>query len=455
MSDELAYAGVRHLRDQLRDGSLKASELVDLYLARIERLNPALNAFTLVRAEEARREAEEAQRALDAGDGAHRPLLGVPFAVKDEQDVAGCVTSWGAPPRRPHATADHPLVGALRAAGAVVIGKTTLPELGMHAFTESPAWGATRNPWDRSRTPGGSSGGSAAAVAAGLVPFATAGDGGGSIRIPASCCNLFGLKVQRGRLDEERAMLTRLAVWGVLTQRVEDAALVYDAVSPAMSLEAAVASPPGRLRIGMTFRVGTPAKVDDSVRDAVVRVASALRTAGHTVTPVELHPGRWEAPFSLVGLGVLAEAGTTISDAERATLEPRTRSGLRLSARVPQRAIRWALRRQEELSVGAGRLFEGVDLILSPTLARPPAPIGRWADTGLVRTGLGEAGWCPFTSLWNFVGLPAAAIPAGFTPAGLPVGAQLLAPADGEATLISVAAQLQGVLGWPDRHPPL
>jgi amidase len=448
---DLAYAGVVRQGQLLRDGSLTAPALLELYLDRIERINPALNAFTQVRADAARQEANAAQEALDRGEGERRPLLGIPFAVKDEQDVAGCVTSWGTALGGPPASADGPLVERLRAAGAIVVGKTTMPELGMHPFTESPTWGATANPWDLSRTPGGSSGGSAAAVAAGLVSFATAADGGGSIRIPASCCNLFGLKLQRGRVEDDHRIIGRLSVPGVLTQRVIDAALLYDILAPGMNLEQATVTSPPPLRIGLTFRVGTPARVADSVRDGVARVASALRQLGHTVTPVDVRPGRWEVPFSTVGLGVLAEGAAAIEDPHG--LEPRTQSALRLAGRVPKGAVRWALRKQEELSANPARLFEGVDLLLSPTLARPPAPIGRWAGEGLLRTGLAVASWCPFTSVWNFLGLPAAAIPAGFSPQGLPVGAQLLGPADGEPMLMQVAAQLEGILHWPERKP--
>jgi amidase len=451
LTDDVAYAGVVRQRELLRTGTLTAPALVDLYLERIERINPSLNAFTLVRADAARQEAHAAQEALDRGEGQQRPLLGIPFAVKDEQDVAGLVTSWGTARGGLPANRDGRLVELLRAAGAIVVGKTTMPELGMHPFTESPTWGATANPWDLSRTPGGSSGGSAAAVAAGLVSFATAADGGGSIRIPASCCNLFGLKLQRGRVEDDHRISSRLSVPGVLTQRVADAALLYDVVAPGMDLQQAMAASSPPLRIGLTFRVGTPARVDDSVRDGVARVASALRQLGHTVTPVEVRPGRWEVPFSTVGLGVLADGAAAIDDSDG--LERRTQTALRLAGRVPSRAVRWALGKQDELSANPGRLFDGVDLLLSPTLARPPVAIGRWADTGLLRTGLGVAGWCPFTSLWNFLGLPAAAVPAGFSSRGLPVGAQLLGPPDGEPTLMRVAAQLEGVLRWPDRRP--
>ncbi len=267
VQQDLAFAGVVRQRAMLADGSLRARELVSLYLDRLERLNPALNAFVSVRADAALREADQAQQSLDAGDT--RPLLGIPFGVKDEHDLAGEVTSLGTGATTRVASHDSEVVRILRAAGAIPLGKTTLPELGMHPFTESITWGVTRNPWDLARTPGGSSGGSAAAVAAGLVSFATAGDGGGSIRVPASCCNLFGLKVQRGRVSTMPYLesVGGLSVIGVLTRDIEDAALLYDLLADRVhghrrcaglgtSLQESATADPGRLRIGVAYRIG-------------------------------------------------------------------------------------------------------------------------------------------------------------------------------------------------------
>jgi amidase len=421
-------------------------------LDRIDRLDPALNAFTVLRREEALGEADDVQRALDCGD--RRPLLGIPFAVKDEQPVAGLVTSYGTGASGVVAPRDSEVVRILREAGAIPVGKTAMPELGMHPFTESVTWGATRNPWDLERTPGGSSGGSAAAVAAGLVPFATAGDGGGSIRIPASCCSLFGLKVQRARLvgDADVAVAGGLSVTGVLARRVADTALLYDVLAGdawEKSLLDAARLGPTSLKIGLAFSLGTPVRVDSEVRGLVEHVAGALASLGHVVSPIRIKPGNWVPPFSVIGLRTLADAGAAVPARER--LEARTRSGLRLASCVPPQVLRWALRRQAELT--ARLSFEGVDLLLTPTMALPPVRVGRWTGTGLLRTGFGVARFCPFTSLWNFLGYPAASVPAGFTAAGLPVGAQLLARADDEPTLISLAAQLEAVLRWPERRP--
>ena len=196
---ELAFAGIAHQAQLVREGEIFPRELVQLYLDRIARHDPELNSFRVVMAERALAEAEQAEARRSGGDT--RPLLGVPIAIKDNVDIAGEVTTHGTGTYGPPAGEDAEVVKRLRAAGAIVIGKTTLPELAAHGFTESAAWGVTRNPWNLDRSPGGSSGGSATAVAAGLVGAAYASDGAGSIRIPAANCGLYGLKPQRGRVS--------------------------------------------------------------------------------------------------------------------------------------------------------------------------------------------------------------------------------------------------------------
>src|SRR4051794_6900831 len=196
---DIAFAGAARQAEMVRSGEVSPSELVRLYLERIERLDPRLNAFRVVFAERALLEAEQAEARLKGGD--ERPLLGVPIAIKDETDVAGEINTHGTDAFTEPARADSEMVRRLREAGAIVIGLTLLPEMAICGFTESATYGVTRNPWDPQRSPAGSSGGSAAAVAAGLASIASAGDGAGSIRLPASSCGLFGLKPQRGRIS--------------------------------------------------------------------------------------------------------------------------------------------------------------------------------------------------------------------------------------------------------------
>jgi len=439
---ETAFVGVLVQRQMLRDGTLSATELVSLCLERIARLNSRLNAFTAVRADNALDEAARAQRAIDAGDD--RPLLGIPFAVKDDLDVTGLPTSYGTSRLAQAASADSELVEILRAAGAIPVGKTTLPELGTHAFTASVAWGTTRNPWDLSRTPGGSSGGSAAAVAAGLVPFATGGDGGGSIRIPAACCNLFGLKLG-GHAPE-------LTVHGVLARTVEDTAALYDVVCGDHVLTSAVAEPPAKLRIGVTFRLGLPASVAAEVRSLVHDLAETLTALGHHVTPLKVRPGNWGVPFSILGLRLLQSQARPIE--RRTDLEPSTQAALRMAEVVPDKLVEWARGEQRRITARVARVFETLDVLVTPTMAVPPPAIEPWSGTGLLRDGLRMSRHYPFTSLWNFVGLPAANVPIGLTPAGLPVGGQLLGGTGSEAALVGLSMQLEATLGWPQLRPP-
>jgi amidase len=229
--EELAFSGAARQAELVRQKEVSPRELVQLYLDRIARLDGQLNAFRTVIGERALAEAEQAEARLAAGE--ERPLLGVPVAIKDGQDVAGELTTHGTGAYGPPARADAEIVRRLRAAGAIVIGKTLLPELAIFGCTESATWGVTRNPWNLDRTPGGSSGGSAAAVAAGLVSVASASDGAGSIRIPASYCGLFGLKPQRGRVSlmPLPEHWYGLSVAGCLSRRVLDSALFLDVVS--------------------------------------------------------------------------------------------------------------------------------------------------------------------------------------------------------------------------------
>src|SRR5918998_4366788 len=224
----LAFAGIARQAELIRAGEVSSRELVELYLERIERIDPQLNSFRVVLAERALADADQADSRRAAGD--ERPLLGVPIAIKDGVDVAGEVTTNGTAAHGPPAAQDAEQVRRLRAAGCVVLGKTTLPELAIMGTTEGPAFGVTRNPWNTDRTPGGSSGGSGAAVAAGLCAAATASDGAGSIRIPAACCGLVGLKPQRDRvsLGALAGHWHGLSVAGFVTRTVEDTALLLD-----------------------------------------------------------------------------------------------------------------------------------------------------------------------------------------------------------------------------------
>ena len=286
---DLAFAGLARHADLIAAGELSSRALVELFLGRIERLDPLLNAFRVVLREQALAQADQADARRRAGD--RRPLLGVPIAIKDDIHVAGQVTAYGCDADPQPEPADSEVVRKLRDAGAVIIGKTHVPELMATAFTESPTFGVTRNPWDVHRTSGGSSGGSATAVAAGLASAALGSDGAGSIRIPAACCGLFGLKPQRGRIsnapdvDAHRGM----AVFGPITRTVEDAARLADVIKDGgPSFTEAAATSPGQLRIAVS--TGLPplgVSPDAEQLGGVHSTAALLRELGHEVVERE------------------------------------------------------------------------------------------------------------------------------------------------------------------------
>src|SRR5215217_6037863 len=279
--DELAFAGVARQAELVRDGEVASRELVELYLERIERLDPGLNAFRTVMAERALVDAQQADGRRGAGDD--RPLLGVPIGVKDVEDVTGEVTRWGTDAFTKPAAQDSELVRRVRAAGAVIIGKTNCPELAIMGETEGPAFGITRNPWNTGRSPGGSSGGSAAAVAAGLCAAATASDGAGSIRIPASNCGLVGLKPTRDRipLGPLKEHWYGLSVAGFEVRGVRDAALLMSVGAADADLRDSFSAPPGKLRVAVSTRPALPLPVHADVKRVVDETADRLGSLGH------------------------------------------------------------------------------------------------------------------------------------------------------------------------------
>src|SRR6201998_3947762 len=324
----------------LADGELTAPGLLEIYLERIARLDSELRAYRVVLTDKARDEAHAAQDRLDAGE--RLPLLGVPIAIKDDVDVAGEVTTYGRGGPRPAVTSDAEVVSRLRAAGAVIIGKTNVPELMMFPYTESLTFGATRNPWNLKRTPGGSSGGSAAAGAAGRAPLALGRDGGGSIRIPSTWCGLFGLKPQRDRvsLEPHDNAWYGLSVNGPIARSVMDAALFLDATAtvsgvpgPEGEFVAAAARDPGKLRIALSTKVPTlPVRVGKKELAAVDEAGALLRELGHDV--VIRDP---EYPRAAIYANFLPRYLRGISDdadaqAHPERLEARTRNMARLGS---------------------------------------------------------------------------------------------------------------------------
>jgi amidase len=450
----------------IASGEVGSVELLDATIERIEASRETLNAFRIVRPEAARAEAEAADRSVAAGE--RLPLLGVPIAVKDDMDLAGEPTAFGCPGEFEPKSADGAVAAKLKAAGAVIVGKTNSPEIGLWPFTEGSAFGATRNPWSLEHSPGGSSGGAAAAVSGGLIPAAVGSDGAGSVRIPASWTNLVGVKPQRGRISTwpDPEAFKGLTVNGPLAHTVADAALLLDVLSgnvdgdlhrpPAHGesfLEAASRAP-GPLRIALALNIpysGAPASLDPEVRRAVEGTATVLEGLGHRVESADIPYGIWPGasimPRSMAGV---REWTGRVPD--RSLLDPR----VRLSARhghlmQPLLPLARAAERLSRRTVG--RIFRRFDVVLAPTTAQPPLRIGACEGLSNWETDKAVVAACPYAWPWNVLGWPGISVPAGFTESGLPIGAQLLGPANSEGRLLAVASQVEAEAPW-HRHRP-
>jgi amidase len=468
-ADELAFSGISRQAELIRAGEITARELVELYLERIERIDPRLNSFRVVMAERAISEAERADARRASGE--ELPLLGVPVGIKDSVDVEGEVTTHGTGAFETPAAQDGEVVKRLRTAGAVVIGKTTLPELAIYGFTESKTWGVTRNPWNLDRTPGGSSGGSAAAVAAGLVGAASASDGAGSIRIPATNCALFGLKPQRGRISlaPDREHWLGLSVTGCLTRSVLDTALYLDATAgappgdpdppppPPRPFVEFAGTRPERLRIAWSAKgprlVAPPVKLAERHRWALEETAELLRSLGHEVRERDPEYGSVGNGVTPLYLGGIREDVRGVPYPER--LERRTRGFARLGAPYAGRGVSRARRARARHAARINRIFDECDVLMTLVSRIPPVQVGRWERKGAFRMLLGMSAVYPYNAVWNYLGNPAAAVPAGFTDDGLPLSVQLVGRPNDEATLLSLAAQLEAERPWADRRPPL
>lgn len=468
VDDDVAFAGAAEQARMVRDGEVSPTELVQLCLDRIARLDPELNSFRKVFAEKALLEAKQAEARRSAGE--ERPLLGVPIAIKDEVDVVGEVKTKGTDAFTEPAAADCEMVRRLREAGAIVVGLTLLPEMAICGFTESATYGVTRNPWNRQRTPGGSSGGSGAAVAAGLAPIASGGDGAGSIRIPAASCGLFGLKPSRGRVpfDPYLEGWRGLAVEGCLSRGVLDTALWLDVVSggsrepeapppPDRPFVEAARTPPGRLRIAhstLAPRNALPPTVSEVAKKAVADTADVLSSLGHEVAQRDPDWGRIGDNITARFLGGVAETIREVPHPER--LERRTRGFGRLGAILPQGLYERALgpgRDADRARVNA--LFDSFDVLMTPVMGGTALPVRRWEGQGALRTVVGMGRFYPYCVPWNHLGNPAMSVPAGFADDGMPLAVQVIGRPGDEATLLSLAAQLEAERPWADKRPPI
>jgi amidase len=473
MAADIAFAGAVEQARLLAAGAITAPVLLQTYLDRINRLNPVLRAYRVVLEESARAEAAGAQQRLDAGE--RLPLLGVPVAIKDDVDVAGEVTAMGTGAHGPPAGEDAEVVRRLRAAGAVILGKTMVPELCIWPFTESLTFGATRNPWDVDRTPGGSSGGSAAAVAAGLAAMALGSDGGGSIRIPSTWCGLYGIKPQRDRvpLAPHDGAWNGLSVNGPIARTVADAALFLDVTATGGgfvtaggggfvtagggAFVTAAARPPGRLRVALSTKVPPPlfAPVGALQRRAVRDAGVLLRELGHDV--VERDP---DYPLTATVTNMLPRWVRGVRDdavtmPHPSRLERRSRAVARLGALISDRRITATHVAEDRIRARVLSIFDDVDVVITPGTATGPSRIGAYQRRGAVATMLLVGMRVPFQEMFNVTGQPAAVVPWGLDEEGLPLSIQLVGRPSDEATLLSLSAQIEAARPWSGCRPPV
>lgn len=457
--DDLAFAGAAAQARLLADGVISAPALVETYLDRIAALDPVLRSYRVVLADRARHEAAAAQARLDAGE--RSPLLGVPIAIKDDIDVAGEVTTYGSAAHGPARNRDADVVGRLRAAGAVILGKTAVPEMMIWPFTETLTFGATRNPYNTDFTPGGSSGGSGAAVAAGLAALAVGSDGMGSIRIPSTWCGLFGIKPQRDRvpLAPHDDAWSGLSVNGPMARSVEDAAVFLDATTtlpgPDGGFVGAARRSPGRLRIALSDKVPPPlaARVGREQRAALVGAGALLRDLGHDV--VQRDP---DYPPSAVYAQALPRYFRGVSDdvamlphPER--LDRRTRSFARIGAMVSDRRLAAMRAAEHDITARILAIFDDVDVVITPGSAAGPSRVGAYQRRGAIATLALVSARVPFQAMFNVTGQPAAVVPWGLDAYGIPTSIQLVSRPCDEATLLSLSAQIETARPWRDRRP--
>jgi amidase len=460
--EELVFAGPGALAERVRAREIHPRELVEACLRRIEALDPKLNAFRTTMPDEALAAAES-----DSSEG---PLAGVPIAIKADTPVAGQPTTRGSTSHGPAEPADAEVVRRLRAAGAIPIGITNVPELMIFPWTASDATGVTRNPWNLARTTGGSSGGSAAAVAAGMVACATGSDGGGSVRIPAACCGLVGMKPTRGRVSKmpEGEHWFGLSTYGPLARTVADSALMLDAMHGTIegdvhraapfegSYREAAGAPPGRLRIAVSRKVppGLIAPISPEQRAAWERTGALLVDLGHEVVERDPAYGLVAIEFTQTWLRGIYEDTLQVPDPTR--LERTTRrmaaAGRRL---VPERRARKLRERRVRTTARILSLWDDVDVLLTPGLATTAIAAEGGYAAGALAAFNKAARFTPWTPFVNVTGQPAVTIPAGLAADGLPLSVQLVGRIGAEGTLYGLASQLEQAAPWADRRPPL
>jgi amidase len=456
---DIALMTALDIRRLIITGEITPREAATACLDRIKAIDGEVGAFVTIDEEMTLGTADRVKAALDKGESL--PLAGVPYALKDLTDTAGLRTTYGSRIRADHVPkTDAAVARRLREAGGVLLGKTNTPEFGNRATTNFGLFPATRNPWDLSKTAGGSSGGSAAAVAACLCPIAEGSDGGGSVRIPSSCCGVVGVKPSRGRVSNAPNSNPRggLITFGPIARTVGDAALMLDVISgyepgdpyvappPATSFLAATETRPKRLRIGLLVASDKP--VDPEVVKAVLSAAELLRSLGHDVE---------EAAVDLTGLGplfrVMCEAESAANDVDPAEFsDPYSRwcyeRGARQTAVEFIRATEAMFARSREIILAC----LAYDCLLTPTVTLVPQPIDSFLAV-TERVAEDDLAYIPFTYPFNISGQPALSLPLGWSNDGLPIGVQIVGLPFAETTILALAAEIERAAPWRSKYP--
>jgi len=468
-ADDLTWLPALELAALIRARKVSPVEVVDAALARIERHNPALNAYCTVTAEEARDAAQAAEVSVMTGEelGA---LHGVPVSIKDLVFTRRVLTTGGSRLFADHVPEEDAVsVERLKGAGAIILGKTNTPEFGHKGVTDNPLFGITRNPWSPSLTPGGSSGGAAVAAATGMGPLALGTDGGGSIRIPAAFCGIYGLKPSFGRVPQAPGFpgWQSFSVTGPMTRTVRDAALMLDVLAgpddrdrwslPAdagSSFLAACENGLEGLSVGWSADLGY-ARVDAEVAELCAEAAEQFESLGCHVEVVS--PG-WDDPeeiFRTIGMAETHAAwGERLDDAAE-QLDRSFVAVLKHGRTVTIDQYLAAARRRHELWTEVQRFLARFDLLITPTVAVPPFPVARPAVKEINGEPVSPLGWIPFCFPFNLTGQPAATVPVGFTAAGLPVGLQIVGRRFAERAVLAASAAFEAAHPWAARRPPL
>ena len=465
---DLAFTSAIDQADLVRRGEISPTDLVELHLERIERLNPQLDAYLTVATDQAREAARQAEKQLGASANNDElpPFLGVPISIKHLNDTAGIRTTHGTAEWHDRVPDyDEEVVARIKRAGFVILGKTNTPEFGSRAVTHTPAYPPARNPWDPTRTPGGSSGGAGAAVAAGLGPVAQGSDGGGSIRVPSAWCGVFGIKPSRGRVSSAPHPQSWNATNGPIARTVADAAALLDAIAgPAIGDVWHLAPPaqpyledarqaPARLRVAWTTKPVDPdTVVEPAWCDAVTSTVAILEAQGHELVEVEL------PELDVTTLALVPASGTAarLDLPPTETLDTTNQTLIAYAAGMTAKDLMVAEQEIHRVTRRFAEWFQGFDVLLTPTMTAAPPPVGEGAMGDEDFAGMLELmKLVAFTPMANMTGQPAVAVPAGLDDNRLPTSVQVVGRPNDESTIIRVAAQLEEARPWAHLRPPV